>query len=257
MSRLAAYLGPEISLAQFLLRPAHGLVAPGRNDGHRVAGRDAGGFGIGWFGPDGPLAYTCAMPVWCDHNLVALGQALNADLWIAHTRDAEAGTIHHVADVQPFADAEFLFVHDAHLADFTAGLRAQLREALEPEFEAAIRGTSGSEHLFALLRQILARDTDMPVNEGLGELVGFVEENAGEESVPLNVVIGDGSRLFALRHTVNGECHELYFTTDDEDFPDGMLVASAPLTEAELWQAVPEHHLLILDPEAPAQLLAL
>lgn len=257
MSRLAAYLGPDISLAQFLLRPAQRLVDAGRNDGQQAAGRDAGGFGIGWFGPDGPLTYTCALPVWCDHNLVALGRSLHADLWMAHTHDAEPDILHHVADVQPFADAEFLFVHDARLADFTAGWRARLREALEPEFEAAIRGTSGSEYLFALLRQILARDTDMPVDEGLGELVGFVEENAEEETVPLNVVIGDGSRLFALRHTVNGGCRELYFTTDDEDFPDGMLIASAPLTQTELWQAVPAHHLLILDPEAPAQLLAL
>jgi glutamine amidotransferase len=72
------------------------------------------------------------------------------------------------------------------------------------------------------------------------------------------VLISDGMRIYATRHAINHECPSLYYTTDDDSFPeDAQLVASERLTEGGLWQAVPEHHVLILDPQAPPELLAL
>lgn len=258
MSRLAAYVGPQITLAQFLLRPPQGLAAPDREAAAAdEPGAGAGGYGFGWFGPDdGPLTYTCSLPLWCDHNLPALGEGLASSQWLAYAGDALFGTPPHPADLQPYADAELLFVHTGMIEDFAATLRPRLRAALEPEFEAQVRGTTAAEYLFALLRQILAQDEDMPVDEGLGALVEFLAGNVDDIALPLNIVLGDGSRLYALRHALNAECAGLYYSADDEDFPDGMLVASQPLTE-RAWQAVPAHHLLVLDPQAPAQLFAL
>ena len=39
----------------------------------------------------------------------------------------------------------------------------------------------------------------------------------------------------------------LYYTTDDELFPGGQLLASERFTDDSFWQPVPEHHILILD----------
>lgn len=257
MSRLAAYVGPQISLAQFLLRPAQGLAAPPDREAADEPGVGAGGYGFGWFGPEeGPLIYTCPLPLWSDHNLPALGEGLSSTQWLAYAGDALFGTPTHPADLQPYAGDELLFVHAGMIEDFAATLRPRLRAALEPEFEAEVRGTAAAEYLFALLRQILAQDPDMPADEGLSALVEFLAENAEDIALPLNIVLGDGGRLYALRHALNAECAGLYFSADDEDFPGGMLVASQPLTE-RTWQMVPAHHLLVLDPQAPAQLFAL
>jgi len=49
----------------------------------------------------------------------------------------------------------------------------------------------------------------------------------------------------------------LYYTTDDETFPDARRLASEPLTESGIWQSVPEHQILILSPEEPPELLSL
>ncbi len=256
MSRLAAYVGPEITLAQLLLRPSRGLAAQDRDDADEP-GAGVGGYGFGWFGPDGePLTYTCPLPLWCDHNLPALGEGLSSGQWLAYVGDALFGTPAHPANLQPYADTELLFVHTGMIEDDAAALRQRLRATLEPEFEVAVRGTAAAEYLFALLRQILAQGEHMPVDEGLGRLVEFLAGNADDLMLPLNIVLADGRRLYALRHALNAECTGLYFSTDDEDFPNGMLIASQPLTE-RAWQAVPAHHLLVLDPRVPAQLFAL
>jgi glutamine amidotransferase len=70
-------------------------------------------------------------------------------------------------------------------------------------------------------------------------------------------VITDGQRLYATRHGLNHECPSLYYTTDDELFPGGQVIASERLTGDSYWQPVPEHHILILDPDKPPELLAL
>ncbi|VAW79523.1 hypothetical protein MNBD_GAMMA13-168 [hydrothermal vent metagenome] len=71
------------------------------------------------------------------------------------------------------------------------------------------------------------------------------------------MVVSDGERLYAVRHAIGDACPTLYYTTDDDAFPDGQLIASEPLTESGVWQSVPEHQILILDPEEPPELLSL
>ena len=73
----------------------------------------------------------------------------------------------------------------------------------------------------------------------------------------LNIIVTDGIKLYAARHGINHECPSLYYTTDDELFPAGQVIASERLTEDDFWQPVPEHHLLIIEPDNPPELLAL
>ncbi|MFA7096192.1 MAG: ergothioneine biosynthesis protein EgtC [Gammaproteobacteria bacterium] len=261
MCRLAAYVGPSITLEQFLLNPPHGLLVQAwrpREMHHAALGVD--GFGLGWYGPDElPATYVNPMPIWSDVNLSSLSRSLSCDLWLTAVRSATPGYVSSHANLQPFSDeADLLFIHDGYITDFRRNLRPALRQFLDPAIEADMEGNTDSEYLFALLRHLLAGDDDLSIEEAIAEMMRLLDDWL-EEEIPalLNFVISDGERLYAVRHAVNADCPSLYYTTDDETFPGGQLVASERLTETEYWQPVPEHHILILDAEEPPELLAL
>ncbi len=259
MCRLAAYLGVPVPLGRFLFDPPHGLPrqawAPQEL---RYARLNADGFGVGWYGEDArPLTYINPAPIWSDPNLTQLGRALRSGLWIGSVRSATEGNPVSHANTQPFRDEELLFDHNGFIEGFHTGLRARLCAELRPEFLAAIRGNTESEHLFALLRQMLAEDTALSMERALARLVHRVEAwNDGRVAL-LNILVSDGSRIYALRHAVADPCPSLYYNTDDELFPDGQLIASERLTESDYWQVVPEHQILILDPGRPPELVEL
>ncbi|HKK13524.1 MAG TPA: class II glutamine amidotransferase [Gammaproteobacteria bacterium] len=259
MCRLAAYLGPDISLQAFLTEPPHSLVEQAAAPRElRFARLNADGYGFGWFAPDGrPAVYTSPLPIWSDVNLPHLSRALSAPLWLAAVRSATPGNPVNHANTQPFWDDELIYLHNGYVEEFARELRPQVQEQLSPEVGAAVLGNTDSEYLFALMRQLLAEDADLSLEGALAELAGRIEEALGDGKALLNVVVSEGGRLYALRHAVNSECPSLYYTTDDEAFPSAQLLASERLTEAGFWQPVPEHHILILDPEEPPELLAL
>ncbi|MDX9766018.1 MAG: ergothioneine biosynthesis protein EgtC [Ectothiorhodospiraceae bacterium] len=260
MCRHAAYLGPPIPLARFLLEPAHGLLQQATAPRELLyAGLNGDGFGFGWYAPDdGTAVYRNPAPIWTDPNLEALGRSLEADLWIATVRSATPGFPPGLINTQPFHDGDHLFTHNGFIRDFTRSLRPALLRILHPDIEAAVRGNTDSEYLFALLRQMLWEDGGRAPEVAIAETLGLVEEWADDAPALLNLLFSDGERIYATRHAINHACPSLYYTTDDEAFPDGaQLVASECLTEDGLWHTVPEHHILILDAEAPPELIAL
>lgn len=257
MCRLAAYIGPPVPLARFLLAPAHGLVEQSYAPREMREGRvNADGYGVGWRAEDGSLArLTYSIPIWADHNLPVFAEHLRAPLWVAEVRNATTGLANHPANTQPYQGDGLLFLHNGYVADFPA-VRARLRRALSPEIECAIEGTTDSEYVFALLRQILAT-ADFDIPEALRETARRLFDEFAAERGLLNIVITDGERLHALRHAMGAPSPTLYFTTDDEDYPDATLIASEPLTEGAYWQAIPEHHILTVGGDKPAQLISL
>ncbi|WP_455385584.1 ergothioneine biosynthesis protein EgtC [Acidihalobacter prosperus] len=260
MCRIAAYLGPEIVLERFLLAPPHNLVEQAKAPREMYYGRLNGdGFGFGWYGLDGtPETYINPQPIWADANLGTLARNLRGDLWMASVRSATPGFGSTPANTQPFRDDDLLFLHNGFVDDFRRSVRPKLLRELAADIEADVCGDTDSEYLFALLRQILAEDEDMAVESAIGETLALIDDWAGETAALLNLIVSDGERVYAVRHAVNHDSPSLYYCVDDEDFPDGaQLVASEALTEQGLWQPLPEHSLLILDPESPPELIAL
>ncbi len=259
MCRIAAYLGAAIALEKLLLEPPHSLLVQGWAPRElRYARLNADGFGFGWYSEDGqPAVYVNPCPIWSDPNLAPLAHTLVSDLWLASVRSATPGNPVNHANTQPFADGEFLFDHNGLIDDFHRQVRPRLTAELDPTYLPSIRGNTESEYLFALLRQLLNDNPDMPVESALGELMQRVEDWADGHRALMNLVVSDGERLYAVRHAWGDECPTLYYTTDDETFPDAQLIASEPLTESGVWQSVPEHQILILDPEEPPDLLSL
>ncbi len=260
MCRLAAYLGPPIALQQFLLEPTHSLYqqswAPRELSYARL---NADGFGIGWYPLDRePAVYLNQMPIWSDTNLPGLARSLTNGLWVATVRSATAPYRSGPANTQPFFHDGLLFMHNGFVEDFDRSLRGRIRHFLSTEVEAGIGGNTDSEYIFALLRQLLATDEEMSLEETMRAGLALVDEWLDGRKALLNLLLTDGERLFATRHALKGECPSLYFTTDDECFDEGaQLIASERLTDGEFWQPVPEHHLLILDRDEPPELIPL
>lgn len=256
MCRLAAYIGPTISLQRFLLDPPHSLVrqAWAPREMHEGA-LSADGYGVGWYDERGrPARYVNPQPIWSDINLDALGRSLSAASWVGNVRGATPDSLVSAANTQPFADAHWLFLHNGRIGDF-ARRRAALRRRLSPEIEACLRGDTDSEVLFALLRQFAL---DAPSLEAaLRALLALLSRELGADEALLNFVVADGARLVATRHALNAPCPSLYYAADAPGFSGGVLVASEPLMPSPAWQAVPEHALLVLAPGRPAAFLPL
>jgi len=259
MCRIAAYLGESIALEKLLLEPPHSLLVQGWAPRElRYARLNADGFGFSWYAEDGrPAVYVNPAPIWTDPNLPHLAHSLVSDLWIASVRSASEGHPVNHANTQPFVDSEFLFDHNGLIDDFHSVLRPRIVAELDPSYLPSIRGNTESEYLFALLRQLLNDNQDLPVETALGELMQRVEDWSEGCRALMTMVISDGERLYAARHAWGDDSPTLYYTTDDEAFPSAQLIASEPLTESGVWQSVPEHQILILDPEEPPELLSL
>jgi len=259
MSRMVAYLGPTVPLHRIVFDPPHNLLEQARHPREMsYADFNADGFGVGWYPADGnPACYAVDVPIWHDLNLPPLARSLESDLWLAAVHHAREPFSWSRADVQPFCDDELLFIHNGFLTEFAATLRQDLREFVSPDVEMSMEGQSDSEHIFGLLRHLLASDPELSVEAAIGQTYELIGEWLYDRAALVNVLISDGERIFAGRHAINADCPSLYYTTDDDSFPEGQLIASEPLTESGVWQPVPEDHLLVLDPEEPPELLAL
>lgn len=256
MCRHAAYAGPPLALNRFLLRPPHSLVEQAFRPREMVTATiNADGYGVGWYLENGaPGVYTNPMPIWSDPNLRHLGDALASRLWLANVRSATAGLPVNQANTHPFLAGRLLFSHNGFVNDFTASVRARLRDALDPTHESAIRGSTDSEYLFALLRQEMA---ELPVPDALRALFARLDGWLGANHALLNVLLCDGERVYATRHALRHKPPSLYLGRDPDLFGEGWLVASEPLSGAADWRAVPEGHLAIVEAGKPPHVEAL
>jgi gamma-glutamyl hercynylcysteine S-oxide hydrolase len=260
MCRHVAYVGPEIPLQDLLLLPPHNLLRQAREPLElRDARINADGFGFGWYGEqDEPMLYRRADPIWQDPNLAELARHLHADLWVAAVRSASPGFGGDVVNAQPFSVGPLLFSHNGVIDGFRPRVRREIQDLIDPEVEADILGSTDSEYLFALIRQYLLDDEDQSLEGAMIEAFAALEPWLGEHRALLNVILTDGEHLVASRHAIGDSAPSLYYTLDDESFPEGaVVIASEPLTERERWHPIPEGHLLRVRPDEPPELVAL
>ncbi len=256
MCRIAAYLGPEIDLARFLLAPPHGLYhqsyAARELDDATVS---ADGFGVGWHDLGGRTArYRHTLPIWSDPNLDDLGTSLRSHCWIGNVRSATSGMTLNIANTQPFTRDAWLYVHNGMVEDFSRGLRLRLQRFLSDRILAAIEGTTDSEYLLALWQEMALRQPEAGAASWLRATCALLDDWLGSARCLLNCILTDGERLYALRHAFNGAAPSLYYGSELVRFPHAQLVASEPLDDGAGWRPVPAGHMLILDRDRPARL---
>ena len=257
MSQIAAYLGARISLNHFLIEPPLSLFQQARTP-QEHADISPDGFGIGWYYSSKPYRYVGTHPIWNDRNLPALAQTMSAPLWTAAIQSTTSATaVTNPSNAQPFHDAELQFLHHGYIENFHRSFKPNCLQYLSPEIAADIEGNSDSEYLFALLRQRLMDPDFVSLEVAIQDILSTLEVSLRDINSSLNIIVSNGKKLIAARHATNQNCDTLYFTNDDDQFPGAQLVATTPLTESAKWHPVPEHHLLVLQPDFPPELTRL
>ena len=80
---------------------------------------------------------------------------------LAHVRRATVGDPSH-DNTHPFRDGRAFLIHNGHVPAFDA-VQSRLLDRLSDEYQHAIRGTTDSEHIFALLLQLRDEHPDASI----------------------------------------------------------------------------------------------
>src|ERR1051326_5773685 len=103
MCRLLAYCGPPRPLGDFIVAPAHSLIAQARHPRLQTAGKDnADGFGVCWFDDGGAHRYRSATAIGDDDTLSDLAETTVAGAFLAAVRSATPGLPIREANSAPF-----------------------------------------------------------------------------------------------------------------------------------------------------------
>ena len=93
---------------------------------------------------------------------------------LAHVRRATVGDPDH-ANTHPFRHGPALLIHNGHVPAFDA-VRPRLLKGLDDDHRRAVRGTTDSEHIFALLLQLRAERPDAPLQAITRQAVRRLQE---------------------------------------------------------------------------------
>lgn len=271
MCRFAAYLGHPVTLDDLLFRPEHSIVDQSMDPDEGPLNGD--GFGVGWYVPEmdeAPAVYRNIAPAWADENMKSIAPRVRTPLFFAHVRGASEGMEVQRSNCHPFTSGPLMFMHNGHVGGHDEIVRA-LRDELSDEIYNSIRGTTDSEHVFALVRDEL----DDPHEATAGDLARAVraairrveqlkaEHGVTGEPTRANVALTDGESLVALRYATPadedpatlfvrraGRFYRKNGSTGVED-PQGeasVLVSSDPMLDDDTGRTlVPENHLLVVD----------
>jgi glutamine amidotransferase len=234
------------------MEPAHSLYRQSwEPEEMEDAVLNADGFGFGWVNPSKQTAiYTSTRPIWSDTNLNGLSESLFSSYWLANVRSATPGQQITQSNTHPFKIDQMLFTHNGYIENFNLQFRSLFHEILDATIQAEIQGHTDSEYLFALLRQQLLKTP--VVAEAIPAMVSTLSGIIGDKKILLNLIVGDGTNFYILRHAINGQCPTLYYSTGENEFPDSVLIASEALTESGKSQTFPEHsYCTISDNSAP------
>ena len=256
MCRLAAYIGPELSLEQFLLSPQHSLYRQSWQPREmREAVICADGFGIGWHNQQQPVLYLNDRPIWQDINLPTLAKILKSESWAANVRSATPGQAVHTANCQPFMAGNWLFLHNGFIENFHPDGREIMLRLLPAAKVAELRGSNDSSFICALLEQELDALPDPA--KALSTVAQKIAASFEGRKIMLNILISRPNQICALRHSVLERCASLYSCHDSKAFPKSHLCASEAFDDSGGWQQVPEHSLLKCEGQDRPELIAL
>jgi predicted glutamine amidotransferase len=257
MCRWLAYSGTPILLEELLYKPQYSLIDQSLRARLGVETTNGDGFGVGWYGVDGPptpAQFRGVGPAWSDENLRELAHSVRSPLFLAHIR-ASTGTPVQQTNSHPFRYGRWLWLHNGSIREF-ATVKRDLAVAVDPDLYPSIAGSTDSELMFYLALTFGLADDPVPAVE---RMVGFVEATGRRHGVdyPIQMTVAttDGDRLWAFRYSSEGDSRSLFFNTAvrtlRELYPENenlsrlsdetRIVVSEPLVDLRgAWQEVPE-----------------
>ncbi len=286
---MLAYLGEPILLEDLLYKPDVSFV----NQTHQAALLHrlnlAGSGLLAWDArseaPELPYVHRTTQLAIYDRNLLALSKKVRATCLLAHLRGVayDARSIINEQNLHPFSfdGVRLALAHNGQLARFEE-LRAALLPRLRPELARAIRGSTDSEWVYALVLSQLddpfgdhsAEEIARAVEAAL-RVLARVRRSVGIATFsPMNLFLSDGDDVVAAcftfdrgrydglgddYHPPDEEVLRIWTTTGHgyglhdgewrmsgaEGDASSCIIASEPLTrDRSTWRAVPMQHLV-------------
>ena len=259
MCRLLGYLGPSIPLDYLLYKPEHSLIVQSYQPREMNSGVvNADGFGVGWYHPErdtDPFTYKNTIPIWNDINLPSLGRYVESGCVLASVRSATSGQGVDISNCQPFDYQRLLCVHNGRIEKFRQTLCRPLCDRLGDAAYQSIKGSTDSEHFFALLIDEWQANPSGRLEQALQTALLTLDELAKSHQVAAsaNMIVSDGHRLVASRFATGTQAPSLYWLRDDPAFPEAVIIASEPLFEGN-WNRFPEQSILSVGEDLDIQI---
>ena len=245
MCRFIFYRGETLPLSSILTEPENSLIHQSTHARERAEPLNGDGFGVSWYGSDQehPGLFRSTSPAWSNQNLRSLARVVESPCVLAHVRAASEGLEVMETNTHPFQRGRYSFMHNGAIGGF-ATLRRPIQASLSDDAFRYLRGTTDSEHLFALFMDAIggvgdgmqrdpadAMDSERPGGQasptgqhvsGCEGMADALEEAVGRamtlasSHVPghphrLNLLVSDGESTVACRWASEGvEPESLY-----------------------------------------------
>jgi predicted glutamine amidotransferase len=294
MCRFTLYLGPPVRLATLLTEPEHSLILQSFHAAERAEPLNGDGFGVGWYAPrlhHEPALFHQITPAWSNRNLKSIAKVVASPCVMAHVRAASPGSDVNLANCHPFGYGSYLLMHNGAIGAFRK-VRRKLLEGLTDEAFNVVRGSTDTEHLFAVFVDEIIRN-GCPVDPGptkgsdgqgalelaqrlaaaLTRVLDLVHGLGDGAASFLNVAVSDGRHVAVCRfadhdteapetlYLLHGEMYEpagrRFVQQRSDDEGEAMTVSSERLTSDQRWMPVAPNHMVVLDHHAPPRLLAM
>jgi len=282
MCRFVLYMGPPITLDLLITRPTYSIIHQSYHSRMREEPLNGDGFGVAWYVPEispEPAVFRSIQPAWNNTNLGDLARLTRSPVILAHVRAATKGLSVSESNCHPFIAGPLAFMHNGSVAGFT-GLKRAIQQRLSDESFSGIRGTTDSEHVFALFQDHYARvDGSDPVGRLASALAATILEvdELAREADParhsyLNLAVSDGRCAVVSRFATGEETAPTLFVHEGKEYTcqDGqclmidspaqhhtVIVASEPLTDEPAWKAVPEENMAVIRPDLSVSFTAI
>ena len=288
MCRFVAYLGPPILADGLVTKPENSLIRQSYQAKEVEMPVNGDGFGLGWYNKDirdEPGIFKTISPAWNNENLKRNAGILKSNCIFAHVRAATEGLVSR-ENCHPFRYKQYMMMHNGGVRDFKT-IKRDLINRLSSHYYLWITGHTDTEHIFALFMQNVSdlsgerEGADLPLRFLAGcfkktfvDIEEMKRARGLEHTALYNLVITDGMRMIATRHSTKPEkeSRTLYYTqgkeykcennhcwmVNDDGKPEAVLLVSEKLDREEQdWVKVPEHHVLLIDSDLSLEVLSL
>ena len=159
----------------------------------------------------------------------------------------------------PFTRGRFAFMHNGRLAAFQRVRRKLISTLTDPTFDA-IRGSTDSEHIFAVFLdrmaeatgKISAQEIAKAITDTIAAVTQIADSTDDGAASYLNLAVSDGSCAVVTRcvTTPNAQPESLYVQVGERyACKQGRchMISSEKLSDDAGWESVPANHMVVVD----------